>query len=107
MRVNSEAIYDTRALAPYKEGQIGYTFKQDSNVLYAVYLPKAGELSLPAQVTLRSFVPVQGSEVTLLGVDKPLAWKTVQGATHIKVPPSIRQAPPCRDAWVFKLHVKH
>lgn len=107
MRVNGEAIYGTRALAPYKEEQIGYTFKQDANALYAIYLPKAGETRLPAQISLRSFVPVPGSKIALLGNDMPLSWSTEQDATHIKVPPSIRQAPPCRDAWVFKLRVKH
>jgi len=105
MRVNSEAIYGTRAIAPYKEASIGYTLKKDSNTLYAIYLPEEDELSLPSQITLKSFVPVQGSKVTLLGVDTPLAWTTVQGATHITVPQRIQQAPPCHYAWVLKLEV--
>ena len=106
MRVNKEAIYDTRAIAPYKEAKIGYTFKQDANTLYAIYLPDEGQETLPGQVTLESFTPVPGSRIALLGVDTPLLWSVEQGATRIQVPPNIRQAPPCRDAWVFRLHVK-
>ena len=39
MKINDEAIYETRAIAPYKESNICYTNKKKSNTVYAIYMP--------------------------------------------------------------------
>ena len=42
MKVNSEAIYGTRALAPYKEGKVCISKKGD-NTIYIYYMADEGE----------------------------------------------------------------
>ena len=49
MDVNNEAIYETRALSPFKEGNICLTKKKDGTV-YAIYLAEEGEAQLPAHL---------------------------------------------------------
>ncbi len=37
MKINSEAIYETRAMAPYKEGNICMTQKEDGTMYFLLY----------------------------------------------------------------------
>ena len=47
MKINSEAIYGTRALAPYKEGKVCISKKGD-NTIYIYYMAEEEE-KMPAQ----------------------------------------------------------
>ncbi len=88
MKVNSEAIYGTRPIAPYKEDPIVFT--QKGRGVYAIYLaPQSGE-SLPATVSFKSLKPAPGSNVQLLGLDAPLKWRTRPQRAN----PSLRFQPP-------------
>ena len=100
-KVNGEAIYATRPIAPYKEGPMVFTRKRQQ--VYAIYLtPKEGD-GLPDHVTLSSFRVKPGSNVKLLGVSKRLVWNTgTDGSTTISIPDSVRQNPPCQDAFAFR-----
>lgn len=64
MAVHSEAIHGTRAVPPYKEGNIAYTRK--GNTIYAIVLRGEGE-ARPQSVRLPAPGPVR-----LLGYDKVL-----------------------------------
>ncbi len=103
MKVNSEAIYETRAIAPYKEAKICYTNKKNTNTVYAIYMADKNETTLPSDIFLYSFVPKAGTDVTLLGYDKPLEWQKVGTGTLIKVPNEIKNNPKSKYAWAFKI----
>jgi len=47
MKVNGDAIYSTRPVAPYKEGNICFTQNKDGRV-NAIYLAAKKEITLPA-----------------------------------------------------------
>jgi alpha-L-fucosidase len=95
MRVNSEAIYGTQPIAPYKETKKAFT--QKGNNIYAIYLD-----DLPSEIRIDSFQPAKGSKVYLLGYDKPLSWKPAGAGFTVKIPQSLQQRPPCEHAWVIK-----
>ena len=71
MRVNGEAIYATRPVAPFKEGKVCFTRRRDDGVVHAIYLPDEGE-SLPAEIVIAGVQPLPGEEVRLLGHPEPL-----------------------------------
>jgi alpha-L-fucosidase len=101
MRVNGEAIYGTRPIAPYKEGSVAFTCK--GRTIHAIYLPEAEGGGLPERVVLTALRPAAGSTVRMLGVREPLAWSVDdQGRAVIDIPASVRQSPPCRHAFVFQ-----
>ena len=104
MDVNSEAIYGTRAIAPYKESKICYTNKKSTNTVYAIYMAEKNEETIPSKVVISSFTPKEGSTVNLLGYDKPLEWEKAGNATLINIPENIRNNPPSDFAWAFKLN---
>ncbi|HEY5915052.1 MAG TPA: alpha-L-fucosidase [Verrucomicrobiae bacterium] len=103
LRVNGEAIYGTRPVAPYKEGRVVFTQKR--NRTYAIYLTATENENFPAQITFSTLKPKPGSKVTMLGVSKALAWETAgDGVVRVSIPQKVQDRPPCRNgvALVFQ-----
>jgi alpha-L-fucosidase len=105
MKVNGEAIYGTRPIAPYKEGQVVFTQKGKS--VYAIYLtPREGD-GLPTIIRFKSLQPKAGSKVRMLGVKAPSKWKTSPvGETVIEIPSNIVSAPPGQHAFAIRFEPK-
>jgi len=99
--VNGEALYGTRAVAPYKSGPVCYTRSPDGT-LAAILLAGEGQASPPARVIVPDFRPAPGEAVRLLGVAEPLRWEPEGAGCAILVPAAVRQAPPCQHAWAFR-----
>ncbi len=104
IKVNGEAIYATRAMEPYKSGNICFTRSKDSKAVYALYLPGEKETTLPAVVTLEGFTPASGATVSLLGAKGSLKWQKTATGCRITVPASLRTNLPCREAWAFRIN---
>ncbi|MCK4998867.1 MAG: alpha-L-fucosidase, partial [Anaerohalosphaera sp.] len=102
MDINGEAIYSTRAIPPYKEGNICYTNKKNTNTVYAIYTPDEGVSKMPATINIPAFTPADSSNVILLGFDKPLKWQAADKGTIVKIPKTLRTNPPCEYSWVIK-----
>jgi alpha-L-fucosidase len=102
MRTNSEAIYKTRPVAPYKEAKMRFTALPDGTV-YAIYLADEDEAAPPARIVLYSHSPRPDSEVRMLGVSRPVRWEKDGRAVLLTLPEEAVKNPPCRHAWVFKI----
>lgn len=104
MDVNSEAIYGTRAIAPYKDSKICYINKKNTNTVYAIYMAGKDEETIPSKIVINSFAPKKGSKVTLLGFDQALIWEKIGNATLVNIPVEVQNDPPSKYAWAFKLN---
>ena len=102
MKVNAEAIYGTRPVAPFKEAKTCFTSLPDGTV-YAIYLADEDETAPPSKLMLTSIVPEKGSDVRMLGVREPVRWEKVGKGALLTLPRSALEKPPCRDAWVIKI----
>jgi alpha-L-fucosidase len=102
MDVNGEAIYETRAIAPYREGKIRLTSKSDGTV-YAIYLADEEEVRLPRYFSITELRPAVGATVSLLGVDGDLEWEVAGTGFIVRIPEAVRETPPSRYAWVLEL----
>jgi alpha-L-fucosidase len=100
MKVNSEAIYATRPIAPYVDGKLRFTRTKDG-VVYVIYLPAAGETTMPADLVVASVKPATGATMTLLGSGRTLTWDASGSGFVAHVPTGT--APPNGDAWVIKI----
>ncbi|NOZ62021.1 MAG: alpha-L-fucosidase [Calditrichaeota bacterium] len=105
MKVNSEAIYGTRVVAPYKDGNVCFTKKKNKNIVYAIYLPKDDESAPPARIHIKNIHPADKAAIFLLGVREKLTWKKVGTGFVVEIPQSIRKNPPCEQAWVLKFKI--
>ncbi len=77
MRVNGEAIYGSRAIAPYCEG--GVRFTQRAGRGYAFLVEEGAD-------RLGSLRPALGAELRLLGCAEPVAWREEAGACVFTLP---------------------
>ena len=100
MKVNGEAIYGTRPIAPYAEGKIRLTRAKDGSV-YLIYLADEGETALPKYIALSTIVPAPGATVTLLGTGRTMPWEKSGTGFVVRVPDGLKA--PNAYAWVFKL----
>jgi alpha-L-fucosidase len=110
LKVNGEAIYETRPWIQYKEGDdIRFTRSKDNRYVYAISLKWPGE-----RLTSRFVRPRKGSKVFMLGdkagsgVDNGLNWRTDENQGLVIEVPNRLQKPdsrPCEQAYVFKIEV--
>jgi alpha-L-fucosidase len=100
MKVNSEAIYGTRALAPYKEGKVCISKKGD-HTMYIYYMADDGE-KMPAKIEMTTFSLPAAAKIRMLGTNTFLKHvKNDKGFTII-VPEKVRKTPPADYVWVIK-----
>ena len=97
--INGEAIYGTRAIEPYKEGQVCFT--QKGNTTYCIYLPGEEEFILPEKISITSLIPDKGSDISMLGFDGKVKWKKSKEGWEIHIPENIRSQSKEKAAWVF------
>jgi alpha-L-fucosidase len=106
LRINGAAIYGTRPISPYKEGQVVFTHKR--KIVYAVYLTSSEDEGLPDKVIFSSIKLRPGSSVRMLGWDKPLRWSVRDaGRITIEVPEALAKKPPSRYAFAFQMEVEN
>lgn len=101
MKVNSEAIYGTHPLAPYKEGKVCLTQAKDKSV-YLVYLADENETGPPSKIWFSTLDVKENAEAVMLGTKIKLEWEKVGNGVVITIPENLQQKPPCKSAWVVK-----
>jgi len=97
--LNGEAVYGTRPISPYREGQACLTRKGDT--VYAICLAEDGQDGPPAEILLSSVAPKAGSEIRLLGGDNSLDWEKHGDGVLIQIPEDTGSI--CGDAWVVRI----
>ena len=100
MKVNGDAIYGTTFIKPYKEDK--FVFTKKNNAVYAIYLADENE-PMPKVIYIHSFQKTAATKIYLLGNDKPLITDKKNNAVYLIVPETIRNNPPGKHAWVFKI----
>jgi alpha-L-fucosidase len=99
MKVNGSAIYGTRPVPPYAEGNIRYT-RAPSGVVNAILL--ADSAGMPEAIRVNAFKPKPGTTITLLGSPADLTWESADRGCLVRIPESARTNPPCRHAWALQ-----
>ncbi len=101
--VNGEAIYGTRAIAPYKAGNICFSRKKDEKTVYAIYLAGDDEHTLPSEFEVEGITPAPGARISMLGARGNLSWRKTDNGFRVSVPARIRNNPPSKEAWAFRI----
>ena len=95
--INGEAIYATKSLKKYKEGNnVKYTVSNDGKYIYAVVTQKSDQ-----PVVLKNIQITPGTKVHMLGVKKSIkhTHDNNAGTLTLEWPKKL----PCDHAWVFKI----
>ena len=80
LAVNGEAIYGTRPIAPYSEGDLYYTSKGDKCFVIAL-----SDENDDGTVRLKSVQPEDGQTLSLLGYG-PVPWQRKDACVEVNVP---------------------
>ena len=102
LSVNGRAIYATRAIAPYAEGNFRFT-REQGGAIDAIYVPSEGEEAPPAHMTLHAFMPAKGTAVRLIGTPGSVAWHAGENGFTIDLTEKQRAHLPCAYAWTFRI----
>ena len=107
LKLNGEAIYDTRPVAPYERGDCVFTGKRDGTV-YAIVLAKDDKAPMPKKIAIPEELTAKAEKITLLGfADELTAGESQNGQTTIAFPAAARAKPPCVQAWAIKLTTRN
>lgn len=101
LEINGEAIYGTRPCKIIKEGQVYYTRKKDNTATYAIVEGWPGDSLFVGHIS-----PLEGSEVYLLGYEKPLVWEKRGDGIVMRLPEELQDKTnrPCEQAYSFKIN---
>jgi len=99
MKINGDALYGTRPIAPYRVGNVCLTKK--AGTIYAIVLASEGQTAPPAEIEIPAVRKAQ--TVRMLGADSPVEWQISEKRLVIHLPAEMRTAPPCRHAWSFEV----
>ncbi len=102
MKINSEGIYNSKVLEPYKKDNICMTQQANGNA-YFFYLGEEKKITMPAEIIIKSHQPVLSATVTLLGVKKALKWELEGSGFKVIIPDEIRNNPSCKFVWTIKV----
>ncbi len=103
IHVNGEAIYSTRAIAPYKTDNICLTQQKDTKAVYAIYLEQEDGKGLPESFEVKGVFAEKNAKLNLLGTSGKLKWKNTDEGVQIFIPEKVRKNLPCNLAWAVKI----
>ena len=105
MEVNSDAIYSTRPVAPFKEGSVCLTGGKDGSN-YIIFLGQENETGPPAVISMTGWSPEAGAIITTPGYKDALSWEKNGEGFVLHVPDVIQKKPASKYAWVFQVKGK-
>jgi len=103
MKVNNEAIYSSRPIAPYKKGKFAFTQNRNTKAVYAIYLSKSEEDQLLRKIFLENIYPEMNTNLTMLGVSEKLEWETIGDGCLVEITENIIRNQTSKYAWVIKI----
>lgn len=95
LKINGEAIYGARPVAPYQEGNVRFTKK--GGVIFAIVLPDA-DGTPPDKIVITSFRPAAGAAIELLGGRAALESMPLAQGFEVRLPREL----PGPHAWAIK-----
>jgi alpha-L-fucosidase len=101
LRINGNAIYNTRPVAPYTDGKLRFTKGKDGSV-YIIYLLDENE-KLPSSLRISGLMPQKGARVNMLGRRGNLGWKKEGEGFTISIPASVSDAMPSEYAVAIRI----
>jgi alpha-L-fucosidase len=103
MDVNGKAIYGTRPLPPYGEGNLRFTRSRSGDTTYVICLGRDNDLHPPDHVTVAALHPSEHATMTMLGSQSKLHWRKTGDGCVIDIPAALREHPPCSLAWAIRV----
>ena len=103
MKINSEAIYESRPYPPYRDGKVCFTQNKNDKFIYAIYLTGAEEKQMPAIIKIPAGDLKEKIKISLLGKKGELKWERNGDELVISIPENMQKNPPCNYGWTLRI----
>jgi len=101
LKINGEAIYNTKPIFPYQSGNVVFTSKDET--LFAIYLVDENATEIPSIIAINGLSKAKYSRVELLGNNLKLNSKQTPTGLEIMIPKSLSKILSTSYALVFKV----
>lgn len=105
MKINSEAIYDSHPLKPYKKDKTCFTQLNDGTI-YIIYLAEEAETKLPLKLEFNQFEIPDNSRIELLSVNGKINLEKSNKQNDIVFSEELRNNFVFKYAWTIKISHK-
>lgn len=106
LKINGDAIYNTRPVKPWKQDNIYYT-RSGNGIINAIYLAGNNDKNMPDEIMLKGFHGNSSTTIELAGSSRKPEWHNSPGGMVISIPEDTSRQPPCHYAWTFRMsHVQ-
>lgn len=102
MKINTEAIYNSKPLYPYKGENICMTQKEDG-LAYFFYMADENETSIPESITIKLHQLKKGAKVRILSANKSPKWKNLKEGFRVEIPESVKKEVKSKYVWVIRV----
>jgi len=92
MKLNGEAIYNTRSTGIYQDGKTFFTQSKDGKKMFALVL-LSDKTPAPSTVEWTGNIPVKKSVITLLQTGQKLKWSLNDGKVNVVLPENLKPSP--------------
>lgn len=99
MNKNGKAVYNTRTLEHYQDGETFFTQNKDGSVNALVRL--SGDQPIPKEIKWKGNIPAKGTKMKLLLNDTEVKWINSSNTVKVYVPDAIRKNSGDIPALVF------
>ncbi|MDP4262394.1 MAG: alpha-L-fucosidase [Bacteroidota bacterium] len=88
MKINGEAIYNTRTTPQYQDGKTFFTKNKTGTLMYALVCLDDNE-ALPSAIEWKNNIPAKGTKMTLLQNGETVKWVNDNGVVKVSLPQSL------------------
>ncbi|MGE8526011.1 alpha-L-fucosidase [Chryseobacterium rhizosphaerae] len=86
MEKNQSAVFATRSVAPYHEGEFYYTRSKDGNTLNIFHLDTQSEYRAPSELTFAIPEQFTPTSLKILGISSQVQWKKNGNTIKVQLP---------------------
>ena len=91
MKINGEAIYNTRPISPYSQGNLRFTASKDQKTLYVIVMAAEENTRSLTEVQLNGIDMAYGDNCSLLGASGKLQMIMNKTGATIKIPAEMQK----------------
>lgn len=105
MKVHGEAVYATKPLAPYQDGNILYLQSKDGKTVFVYVLSgKTDDVVMPASINLPNITLNKKSKIIYMdGIKEKISYKADGNNTTLSIPASLQNKTVGKYAVAFKI----
>lgn len=90
MDVNGSAVFGTRSIAPYHEGQVYFTQSKDGKTVNVFHISESSDYKAPSTISFTLPEQYRPKKLNVLGTSSKIQWKQSGNTVEVMIPKSAK-----------------